>query len=268
MNTYNYNSVHQIEKIILKHKEEKLPLSLIRFGDGEFEVIGYPKFTNEINFINRFRRWFYCSENDLDRLKILQSRISIAISRADILGLPNENEIKRYIKWKNLDQVLSNEINLGKKHIFYNYDITQINFNSILFNIKNLGIITCRDLRKSIAKKFNIKNVYHIDCPAERFNYHNTKWNSESNKKSVWYTKEKINSNIHHLDIFESNLICIVKFCERGTIFLVGAGGLGKIYCDKIKNCGGIALDIGSVFDGWDGADTRPYTKGIQCITK
>ena len=33
--------------------------------------------------------------------------------------------------------------------------------------------------------------------------------------------------------------------------FLVGAGVLGKIYCDRIKARGGVALDVGSILDSW-----------------
>ena len=43
----------------------------------------------------------------------------------------------------------------------------------------------------------------------------------------------------------------------RGAVFLVGAGALGKIYCHWIKQRGGIALDIGSMCDGWQGTTGR-----------
>ena len=36
-----------------------------------------------------------------------------------------------------------------------------------------------------------------------------------------------------------------------GALFLVGAGAFGKIYCQWIKERGGIAIDIGSIFDSW-----------------
>ena len=39
----------------------------------------------------------------------------------------------------------------------------------------------------------------------------------------------------------------------RGAPVLVAAGYLGKFYCALVKRRGGVALDIGSVFDGWSG---------------
>jgi hypothetical protein len=43
-----------------------------------------------------------------------------------------------------------------------------------------------------------------------------------------------------------------------GELFLVAGGLLGKIYCDRIKRSGGVAIDIGSLIDAWLGAPTRP----------
>jgi hypothetical protein len=49
-----------------------------------------------------------------------------------------------------------------------------------------------------------------------------------------------------------------------GKVFLVGAGGLGKIYCMLIKEHGGLAYDIGALFDGWAGLYTRPYLHNTE----
>jgi hypothetical protein len=43
----------------------------------------------------------------------------------------------------------------------------------------------------------------------------------------------------------------------KGAVFLVGAGPLGKVYCHWIRERGGIALDIGSLFDAWAGIASR-----------
>lgn len=49
-----------------------------------------------------------------------------------------------------------------------------------------------------------------------------------------------------------------------GQVFLVAAGILGKFYCETIKAYGGIALDVGSLVDGWVGRETRPgYTRDM-----
>jgi len=48
---------------------------------------------------------------------------------------------------------------------------------------------------------------------------------------------------------------------KRHDLFLVGAGFLGKIYCDEVKRLGGRAFDSGRLFDFWSGSrniDSRP----------
>ena len=53
---------------------------------------------------------------------------------------------------------------------------------------------------------------------------------------------------------------------HRGAVVLVAGGLLGKIYCHRIRELGGIAIDIGSLADAWLGYATRPgqYTKADQ----
>lgn len=43
-----------------------------------------------------------------------------------------------------------------------------------------------------------------------------------------------------------------------GTLWLVAAGYLGKLYCHEIAARGGVAVDIGSIADAWSGKATRP----------
>lgn len=47
----------------------------------------------------------------------------------------------------------------------------------------------------------------------------------------------------------------------RGAVFLVAAGLLGKVYCHRIRELGGIAIDTGSVVDAWMGFDSRPFDR-------
>jgi len=45
----------------------------------------------------------------------------------------------------------------------------------------------------------------------------------------------------------------------QGRLVLVGAGYAGKVIVGEAKRRGGIALDLGSIFDHWMGAHTRSY---------
>ncbi|WP_172820910.1 hypothetical protein [Cyanobium sp. NIES-981] len=53
----------------------------------------------------------------------------------------------------------------------------------------------------------------------------------------------------HYPHYFERFAAWADTHVRPGRLFLVGAGILGKIYCDRIRERGGVALDLGSVLD-------------------
>ncbi len=61
----------------------------------------------------------------------------------------------------------------------------------------------------------------------------------------------------------ENHLEICARFgaVRAGELYLVAAGIFGKIYCDLIKQQGGIALDIGSVADIWMNVGTRTFSE-------
>lgn len=54
-----------------------------------------------------------------------------------------------------------------------------------------------------------------------------------------------------------TELCAILRREVKGLLVLVGAGPLGKIYCEVIRQAGGIALDVGSLLDAWTGLCSR-----------
>jgi hypothetical protein len=71
-------------------------------------------------------------------------------------------------------------------------------------------------------------------------------------------------SGVHYPDTFQK-LQTELTGRHAGRLFLVAAGILGKFYCETIKTYGGIALDVGSLVDGWLGKATRPgYDHRLQ----
>lgn len=68
-------------------------------------------------------------------------------------------------------------------------------------------------------------------------------------------------SGKHFREHFRKIMNIIRDNARNYDLFLIGAGFLGKVYCDKIKRCGGRAFDAGRLFDLWSGVrvvDSRP----------
>ena len=98
---------------------------------------------------------------------------------------------------------------------------------------KVVSLITCRDIAQEFAVKFGVETVMWIPITVEA--------NSASNTQL----------NYSHYPLRMNELLKHINPIFKGHLFLVGAGILGKIYCRVIKERGGIALDLGSVFDNW-----------------
>jgi hypothetical protein len=62
----------------------------------------------------------------------------------------------------------------------------------------------------------------------------------------------------HYPHVYNDILANLLESDLTGELFLVGAGPLGKAYCQKIKKRGGVAIDVGAVFDSWINFHTRP----------
>ena len=60
-----------------------------------------------------------------------------------------------------------------------------------------------------------------------------------------------------HFPIVHDEIMAALAVPHRGAVFLVAGGLLGKIYCDRIRELDGIALDIGALADAWMGYNTR-----------
>jgi len=57
--------------------------------------------------------------------------------------------------------------------------------------------------------------------------------------------------NEHHYKVYYTNIEKLSKIATSFDAFLVGAGTLGRGYSNCIKANGGVAIDIGQVFDSW-----------------
>jgi hypothetical protein len=109
---------------------------------------------------------------------------------------------------------------------------------SVLREERSVSLVCGHDLAGPISRAFELDDVRLYKVPAQ----------------AKFFFDE--NEEPHYPTAFE-RLRETIEVRWPGEVFLVGAGFLGKIYCGWIKRRGGVALDIGSVFDLWAGKHTR-----------
>jgi len=116
-------------------------------------------------------------------------------------------------------------------------------YRSILGPAARLGVIGCHpELPDKLKTAFGARQVDFFAIPNQA---------SNTGKRS---------GPPHYPDRFNA-VTDSLSGIEKGQVVLVAAGILGKLYCDRVKQCGGIALDIGSVADVWVGRRARRYHK-------
>lgn len=241
------------------------PFSVIRLGDGEGRVLGYPEFYNEDDkrLLNNLSLWL--RKHDIDRIGVrqlvpkLQQILYDAAMDADVLGLPSDrtsrsntggilrlnasqcredsmacSSIYKYLRAYNFP--------FGQKWIaseFNTRNIYKLNQFYFLQNLPFIGIISSYNLKDKVAQAYQIKEVVHYAIPPER-----------PDTKTDCLTS-------HYPDAID-RINSELKVPFTGAVFLVGAGLFGKFYCHLIKQRGGIAIDVGSLLDGWAGLG-RPH---------
>ena len=221
-----------------------------RYGDGEGIVIGYPEKTNEINARNRWIKWI--GNNNID-MREFSKKIRESILYADIVGLPGKRHMIVNQNWRNV-KIFIDEFDLMKNTKYFccmDHVVTMHrngDYSKILFGCKDLHYISCRDMKSKLIGVFRTdNNVKGFHLPLQ----HNPR------------IGKCLTDLPHYPDCYNSIIKYINTTNLHNTKWLVGAGGLGKIYCMEIKKRGGVVLDIGSVFDGWDGVITRSYLQDI-----
>jgi len=251
-----YSNFSTLKFTLLKFAKEKKHFSLLRLGDSEYTILSNKKKRTE-----RFNRWFNVTKlpEYSKHILSLSNQIFRAYQHADFIGMPSFYQL-RYLKFRNIEGFCRKNSIIATDKMIFDFNIlpyfhAQGLIKELICLYDKIILVTSRNVKEKFSEFFNVENVEQILIPPESFiylKYSNTIDEIVRNKNCV-----------HYPDLFHNIRSKIDKY--RDTLFLVGAGGLGKIYCDLAKIRGNAALDIGSLFDGWGGFITRPYLqKGIM----
>lgn len=233
-------SIQEFKLLLLDHVARKRPASVIRFNDGEGKLLGCGTRYLHAELMQMLDRWFSDNKLTLDQLRRLQAGVADAVLNADVVGCPDPDWPVEFTK---AVSVLT-DLTRGKPRLTVLVNFPQAMlldgfFATLLGGIGFLGLVTPRDVRDVVR---------HMFAPVEMA------WHRVPEQAVYAYRSQLPRHFPESFDFLCSRLE--VPF--TGAVFLVGAGPCGKIYCDVIKRRGGIAIDIGSVFDAWAGRLTRP----------
>lgn len=257
--------------LALNHLNTGRAFSFVRVGDGESSCIPYEQRLSSFEIsdsIAREKMWWGRALTEFERTKYASS-VSEAIWNADCIGIPT---ISRFLRDINLstndalekgrtgrglravlnvleqaDRVLPDPLRLpcfASCHL--HQDISRWRLYPELFKGRpDVVLVSChRSLERRFSEEFSIRVEENIIIPP--------RFASIPAFENVGPVAEPLP------DILESVADLLAK-SARGRLVLIGAGYLGKSLIHLAKTQGAVALDVGSVFDKWVGANTRSY---------
>lgn len=230
---------------------ERKPYSFTRYGDGEGIILGYPEHTKQVNMNGRLDKWFGSKHMGAGEQIQFANDMRQSIREADMIGIPGARHMEINVNWRSVGRYLST-YNLLRD------DLRVCSMDEVLHlqtkqmyaelfksgGVDGVHVISCRDVEPVLRKACNMQWVKSFFIPPQLRPC--VGLNLSPERKHYPERYNDLRERLANKDM-------------RGQVVLVGAGGLGKVYCMWIKRAGGIALDLGSVLDGWVGATTRSH---------
>lgn len=246
MNLILKNEFLLIVKLALVNKE---PFAFVRYSDGEIMLLNRDQYYDDyIKAVSKL--WGYVpSESELIELS---DYLIASLIEADLIGFPTERHLKREDYFKDAIEVLESTLyrtidsfNLASVDVAYEL-LYADQYKELLQDRDTLNYISCRNLDKQFKEKYNIKNINSfIIAPESKF--------------TSGYIGER-----HYPDQFKKIEKWIKTLNCEGQLCLVGGGVFSKIYNIWFKRQGGVSLDVGAVFDLWNGKKTRGEGRGLD----
>ncbi|MES2498384.1 MAG: hypothetical protein V4618_19880 [Pseudomonadota bacterium] len=255
---------------ILERLRRREPFSWVRVGDGEarFLACADPSFpagitTAEADIIVRhlWHNWFGSdiAEVPAERLRALATRTCQAIAKADLLGVASAG---RLIHDRNqagycglLEQHIRTLTDDNRERRFtdalFNYTLNELDpfYARLLKGRDFVGLIGPHpELAERMRDRLAIGEVRSWDIPGEG---------------GLDRDRDKADRGLHFPLVYD-RLLSELAVPYRGALFLVAGGLLAKVYCDHIRDLGGIALDIGAVADAWMGYNSRGVVQKLS----
>lgn len=255
------NESEEIANIIIKALDSRLPLSMIRLGDGELNMLcafKYPK-THLIDLWSCHQTINFCEHkvqlND-ETISKLKKQFEDSILNADVIGVlgifrfnkPSAKQLSEYLEnhirgvsgqYRGVDYLLS----LGNKNVLKNKTIAPAHFYFSV--VKHIHQII-----KSAQKTYIITNRTGV--------YHKIKLQHPNTRLKLINIQPCSSQQTPIEPVFLNDVLNQLDNDLSGQLCLIGMGIWSEIIATKVKEKGGVAVDVGSGFNILDGNLLRP----------
>lgn len=230
----------------------RTPVAVVRFGEGEGRLLAAePADAESVAIaVRKLRRQTGLTFSTEATLAV-KALVMHALDEADVLGIrQGQGFSDEHRAWmEQIADVYSERVAAGRTPAYIAHcmlaDDLRAALPELLAGQRRISVVSCRDLRPLLARDHGIEDVAVYQIPSQYV---------------MRDVDDAYEAALHDLPIWpdvHARLHAELTVRERGEIFLVGAGLFGKDLCVRIRERGGIALDMGSVLDHLAGKVTR-----------
>jgi hypothetical protein len=119
---------------------------------------------------------------------------------------------------------------------------------------RRISVISCRDVKPVLEGEWGLDDIAVYQVPSQH---------------ALREVDGRYEAALHGIPIWpdvHARLHDELTVRESGEVFLVGAGMFGKDLCIRIREAGGLALDLGSALDRIAGKITRGSKRGVLLL--
>ena len=262
-----FASPYEVAGAVIAAMSDQRPFALVRLGDGEGALLAPERMADLFreHRAHFLRRWYGTPElADDPTFLALASKLSDRLEEVDILGIPertwllyerDHGNVRTFMCCLALvltsgpyarDKLVCNtsvHIDLAYRHLL----------DGIIRMAPRIILVTSHaDLALRLAAHLDVPPIETLLIPP-----------AHSDLSETGYA-----AGLSHIDdAYAPTMAALAERAGPGTLVLVGAGFLGKLYCLEAKRSGAVALDLGSVVDLWMGYRTRPNFEGLENLT-
>ena len=260
----DFQSLQTTHEQCLRAIRAGAPFCLLRLGDGEGAFLHPPGRSADQEALFLAHRQFFVSRwYDDSALAIDPGFLAAAVevqsrlSEADIIGIPRPKWIQHEMTMRNLRSLVNclqlarlvENLGLGPSGRLSTTTVAvDLEFRGLVSEmLREAGSISLITSHSSLGERLEATGRAQVrqTIPIPP---------AGSDRGQTGYVLQ----SSHFRDAFGAVNRAIDDTIGSGDLVLVAAGFLGKLYALRVKQRGGIALDIGSLADLWMGHMTRP----------
>ena len=266
---YKQPTLKKVYERCLMAIHDSTPFCLLRLGDGEGAFLHSPlrggTHARVIQAHTEFfaSRWYNNVNLTSDPAFLAAVEVLRAqVSQADLIGAPQADWLTHEITQRNLRSIvcclelvrLCQQIGLDRSDRMTTTTVAiDLEFRHLVTALleasRSVSLITCHtDLANRLVARGRIRVRQTMLIPPAQSDLAHTGYDTRH----------------AHFPVAFDEVNRMIDTIAAGELVLIGAGFLGKLYALRVKERGGIALDVGSLLDLWMGFVTRPGFVGLE----